>query len=425
MPESTAIQTRRPQGFTLGRRTAFWLLAGTLALLLFASSAPSPLYVVYQAEWGFSTITLTSVFAVYALGLLAALVITGSVSDHVGRRPTLLVGLGLEVVGMLLFARAGDVAWLFAARTLQGVATGIAMGAISAALIDLEPSARLGATLGVAAPMGGLAAGALGAGVLVQYGPDPTRLIFWMLLGAFVVATILASALPETVRRGGPWVHSLRPRLAVPANLRPAFVGTIPCLVATWALGGLILSLGPSLTAGVLGDPSHVAGGLPIFIMAGISAVASVRLRAAHARSTARAGLGAMIVGVGVALGALAAGSTALFLVATAIAGLGFGPAFAGAFRALSSRAGAAERGGLVSSILAVSYLAFSLPAVAAGAAVTDLGLRETANIYGAVLIVLALVALGLSGRLEDPGSAGPARRGARVRAGELEAVPR
>jgi predicted MFS family arabinose efflux permease len=410
MPETAAIRPRRITTVKLGRRTAFWLLAVTLGLLLFASSAPSPLYVVYQAEWGFSTITLTSVFAVYALGLLAALVVAGSVSDHVGRRPTLLVGLGLEVVGMLLFAEARSVGWLFAARILQGVATGIAMGAISAALIDLEPQARLGSTLGVAAPLGGLAAGALGAGVLVQYGPDPTRLVFWLLLGAFVGATVLAAGIPETVSREGPWRHSLRPRLAVPAGLRPAFVGAIPCLVATWALGGLILSLGPSLTAGVLGDPSHVAGGLPIFIMAGVSAVASVRLREAHARSAARAGLGAMIAGVGLALAALAAGSTVVFLAATAIAGLGFGPAFAGAFRALSSRAPAAERGGLVSSILAVSYLAFSLPAVAAGAAVTTLGLRETATVYGAALIALALIALGLSGRLEDPDSTPTAR---------------
>jgi MFS family permease len=397
----------RPQPLTLSRRTAFWVLAGTLGLLLFASSVPSPLYVVYQAEWGFSAITLTSVFAVYALGLLASLVVAGSVSDHLGRRPTLVAALVLEAVGMLLFAEARSVVWLFAARILQGVATGIAMGTISAHLIDLEPRARLGSTVGVAAPLSGLAAGALGAGVLVQYGPDPTRLIFWLLLAAFAALAVSARAIPETVAGDGAWRRALRPRLEVPAPLRPAFLSTIPCLVATWALGGLILSLGPSLTAGVLGDRSHVAGGLPIFVMAGVSAAASVRLRASHARATARGGLAAMIVGVGVALVALDAGSTGLFLAATAIAGLGFGPAFAGAFRALSSQAPIDQRGGLVSSILAVAYLAFSLPAVAAGVAVTQLGLRETADFYGIALIALALVALGLSRQLEDPQAPG------------------
>ncbi len=398
-------RTVRRAKVELGRRPAFWLLAGTLGLFLFASSAPSPLYVVYQAEWGFSTITLTSVFAVYAIALLASLVVAGSVSDHVGRRPVLLVALLVEVVGMLLFALAQDVVWLFAARIVQGLATGLAMAAISAALIDLEPAdrPRLGSTLGVAAPLSGLAAGALGAGVLVQYGPDPMRLIFWLLLGAFAALAALATAVPETVAADGQRLRSLRPRLAVPASLRTAFVATIPCLVATWALGGLILSLSPSLTAGVLGDPSHVSGGLPIFIMAGVSAIASVRLRDIHARTAARGGLTAMSIGVAVALLALAAQSTWLFLAATAIAGIGFGPAFAGAFRALTTRAALDQRGGLVSSILAVAYLAFSLPAVAAGGAVTDLGLRRTADIYGITLIALALVALALSRQLGDP----------------------
>ena len=144
-----AIHLRGASRPTLGRPAAFWLLAITLALLLFASSAPSPLYIVYQARWGFSAITLTSIFAVYALALLAALVVAGSVSDHVGRRPTLLVALAMEMAGMLLFAEARSVAALFAARTLQGVATGIAMGSISASLLDLQPeqSPRLGALL--------------------------------------------------------------------------------------------------------------------------------------------------------------------------------------------------------------------------------------------------------------------------------------
>ena len=405
MHHPATIALRRTSGLKLGRAPAFWLLAVILGLLLFASSAPSPLYIVYAAQFHFSSITLTSVFAVYALGLLASLVIAGSVSDHVGRRPALLVALAIEIVGMLLFAEAQGVGWLFAARGLQGIATGIAMGAISAALLDLQPrtNPRLGALVGVAAPLTGLAAGALGAGLLVQYGPNPTRLIFWLLFAVFAVAIVVATAIPETVRRDGPWAHSLRPSVAVPGPMRVAFIATIPCLLASWALGGLILSLGPSLTAGVLGESSHVAGGLPIFIMAGLSSVTSIWLRDTHARSTARGGLAALIAGVALALIGLEAGSLALFLLGTAAAGLGFGPAFAGAFRSLSSRAPVEQRAALVSAILVVSYLAFSLPAVAAGAAITQLGLHETADIYGIALIVIAAVALALSGQLEDP----------------------
>jgi len=184
--------------------------------------------------------------------------------------------------------------------------------------------------------------------------------------------------------------------------MRAAFVAALPCLAATWALGGLVLSLGPSLTREVLGEESHLAGGLPIFLLAGISAVASVRVRDINARLTAQAGLGALITGVAVALVALATGSAAVFLVGAAVCGLGFGPAFGGIFRVLTSMAPENRRAEIVSSVLTVSYVAFSLPAVVAGFGVVQIGLRSTATIYGATLIAMAVLALGLSGRLEE-----------------------
>src|SRR3954453_24137645 len=230
MLDSTAISIRAVSRPRLGRQAAFWLLALTLGLLLFASSAPSPLYVVYQSSWGFSAITLTSVFAVYPLGLLATLITAGSLSDHVGRRPALLVALAIEMVGMFLFAEAQDVEWLFAARILQGVATGIAMGALSAALPDLQPEdkPRLGALLGVAAPLTGLATGALVSGLLVQFAPDPTRLVFWLLLGGFALAVGIAMVVPETVRGDGSWTRARRPRVGGPGALPPPFIRATP-----------------------------------------------------------------------------------------------------------------------------------------------------------------------------------------------------
>lgn len=390
------------------------MLAIIFGLLLFASAVPSPLYVVYQEQWDFSEITLTSIFAVYALALLGALLVVGSISDHIGRRPTLLAALAVEIVAMLAFAAADGVGWLFVARMLQGVATGTAMGAISAALLDLQPPSRpwLGALMGAVGPMVGLALGALSAGLLGDYGPDPTRLVFWLLLAAFVVATLALAAVPETVRSDGAWRRSLRPRLGVPRETRAAFIAAIPCMTATWALGGLILSLGGSLTAGVLGESSHLAAALPIAVMCGVSAVVSVRVRTVTARATARGGLVALIAGIGLALVALALESNLLFLTGGAIAGLGFGPSFAGVFRVLTGLAPVDQRARLVSAVLTVSYLAFSLPAILAGAAVPDLGLRETAEIYGGVLIALAALALALSGQLdESPAPAGVSQR--------------
>ena len=390
-------------------------MAATLAALLLASSAPSPLYVVFQRQFDFSAITLTSVFAVYAIALLGSLLVVGSLSDHIGRRPVVLVALAIQVVAMVVFATAGGVGALFAARTLQGVATGIAMGAISAALLDLQPDDKpwFGSLAGAVAPMIGLALGALGTGFLVEYGPNPTTLVFWLLFGGFVVAWVAVLALPETVQPDGGWRASLKPRIGVPRDLRPAFFRALPCLAATWALGGLILSLGPSLTVSVLGEPSHVSASLPLFMMAGISGLASIWVRKLSPRTTARGGLSALIVGLSLAVAAIAIGSNALFLVASVFCGLGFGPSFAGIFRALAEAAPVDRRAELVSSILTVSYLAFSLPAIAAGIAVTQVGLEDTAVVYGLVLIVLAGLALVLSGRLEGAPRAAPVTGGA------------
>ncbi len=403
MESATTLLTHRST-MRFGATTAFWLLAATLSSLLFASAVPSPLYVVYQDEWGFSSLTLTAVFAVYAFALLGALLVVGSISDHVGRRPTLMAALVVQIASMLCFVVADGVGWLFVARTLQGLATGAAMGAISAALIDLQPRDKpwLGALAGAVAPMSGLAIGALAAGLLVDYGPDPTRFVFWLGTAWFVVVLIAVTAIPETVRADGRWRESLRPRIAVPPQMRSAFIAAFPSLSASWALGGLILSLGASLTVGVLGQESHLSGGLPIFVMAGLSAVMAIALREVSPRTVARGGLSALIVGVGLVLVALADGSGGLFLIGCAIAGLGFGPSFAGVFRALAMRAPADQRAAVNSAVFVVSYLAFSLPALVAGLAVTEVGLRDTAEVYGAALIVIAAVALLLSGNLDD-----------------------
>ena len=387
----------------LSRPTAFWLAGLTLATLLASSSAPSPLYVVFQRQWDFSAITLTSVFAVYAIALLGALLVAGSLSDHIGRRPVILAALSIQIVAMLAFATASGVEWLFAARTLQGIATGTATGALSAALLDLQPESKpwLGALVGAVAPMAGLAVGALATGLLVDHAPSPTHLIFGLLLGAFALAWLAALAVPETVRGDGRWRASLRPRIGVPRHLRPAYLRALPSLMSTWALGGLVLSLGPSLTVSVFGEPSHLAGALSIVVMAGISAVASYFVRNVSPSTTARGGLAAVITGLVVVVIAIASASNTTFLLGAAICGLGFGPAFAGIFRSLAERAPVDRRAELVSAILTASYLAFSLPAIAAGVAVTQVGLQDMAVVYGIVLIVLATLALVLTRGVE------------------------
>src|SRR6202042_1099905 len=213
----------------LPREAAFWLAAGVLFLLFFAAAAPSPLYGVYQDRWRFSATTLTAIFAAYALLLLITLLVFGSLSDYVGRRRMILAGLAMTAGACGLFLTADGAPLLFAARALQGAAVGTATSALGAALIDLQPAgSRRAPTITTASSLLGLGAGGLGASALVQYGPDRTHLVWWLLLGVSLAAAIAVLAVPEPVSgRPGP-LAALRPRVAVPREAWATFGLALP-----------------------------------------------------------------------------------------------------------------------------------------------------------------------------------------------------
>jgi hypothetical protein len=378
----------------LPRAAAFWLVAGAFFLLFFAAAAPSPLYGVYQAQWRFSAATLTAVFAAYALLLLVTLLVFGSVSDYLGRRRVILAGLAMGAGACGLFLAADGVGLLFAARAMSGAAVGTATSALAAALIDLQPEgSRHAPVVTTAASMLGLAAGGLGTSALVQYGPAPTHLVWWLLLGAFTVAAVAVLALPETAPGRPGVLASLRLRAAVPRQARGTFAMALPCLIAVWMISGFYLSLGPSLAAQVLRSPDLLWGGLVIFLLAGIGAATTVVFRGASGHTAMLAGCLALLAGAVVTLAAIEMTSAAAFLAGTAVAGAGFGTAMLGAFRAISALAAPGQRASLIAAYFIVSYAAFSIPVVAAGVATTHVGLHQTALVYCAAIAALAAVA--------------------------------
>lgn len=363
--------------------------------MLAASGVPSPLYRVYQERFGFSAGVLTTVFGIYAIALLAALLVVGALSDHVGRRPVIVAGMLLQVVAMALFLAADSVGWLLAARVVQGLSVGSLTGALGATLLDHQRSDRpLGALVNSASPGFALALGAVGAGLTVEFAPAPTDWVFGTLTALFAVAAGASLLLPESSPRVPGALASLRPRVHVPSSQRAAFLVAAPCLVALWALGGLYLSLGPSVAAGVFGLEDHLVGSLVIVAMQGMGAVGCVTMRTAAPHTAMLTGCLVFSAGVSGTIVSLVTGSAALFFVAAAVSGYGFGAAFLGALATVTAGAAPGERGGLLSSVFVVGYLAFSVPAVVAGLVSGEVGLRPTAAVYGATVIALALVAV-------------------------------
>ncbi|MFD8424118.1 MFS transporter [Streptomyces sp. NPDC059668] len=399
----------------LSRPVAFASIAAVFILFMAASSAPSPLYVIYQQEWSFSATTLTTVFAVYVVGMIAALLVLGALSDHIGRRPVLATAIALEAVAMVLFIVAGDVSVLLTARFVQGVATGAAMTTLGATLVDLNPPHaphRAGVITG-AAPTFGLGLGALGCGVLAQYGPHPTRFVYVLLLAGVVLAGLLVALLPETAQRRPGAARSLRPRLGVAPRLRSDLIALVPILVASWALGGLYLSLGPSVAANLFGLSSHVIGGLVVTLLCGPASITVFALRGWPTERTLALAAVLLLAGTAVGLTGVQEHSLTMAAVGTAIAGVGFGGSALASFGTLARIAEPAERGELFAVAFVISYLAFSIPAVVAGFAATNVGLHDTSVVYSAA--VIAFSALALAAQWLRTARARNADRGGRI----------
>ncbi|MGW4157628.1 MFS transporter [Micromonospora chersina] len=382
---------------------ALLLLASIIVSFVAASTAPSPLYGIYQARWHFSPITTTVVFAVYSLAVLATLLTVGKLSDHVGRRPVLLAAIAVQMISLLIFVFAGGVPTLLAARVVQGVAAGAATGAAAAAMLDVD---RARGTLANSISPGiGTGVGALLSALLVQYLPAPTRLVYLVLLVVLLVQGVGVLLMAETVTPMAGALRSLRPEIRLPRAVRGPMLVVAPVVFAVWALAGFFGALGPALVRALM-NSSIVAGGLSIFVFAVFGSAAILVLRDRPAKTVMLTGITALVIGMIITLVSVSADSIAGFFVGLAFGGVGFGGGFQGSLKTVTPLVEAHERASVLSLLYIVSYVGFGLPTVIAGFLVVHGGgLRRTAEEYAVAVIVLAVVALlGLRGTARPTG---------------------
>ena len=385
----------------LGDPMQLWLFASIIVSLLAASSAPTPLYARYQNQWGFTAVTTTTVFGVYAVAVMLALLILGRLSDFVGRRPVLGFALAGQAIALVMFVVADGVPQLLGARIVQGLSTGTALAALGAGLVDLDRTR--GPLANAAAPGTGTALGALGAAIAVEYLPAPDQLIYLILLVVFAVQAVGLLLSRETARPQPYTRDALVPDIRLPTTLRRPILTAVPVLFAVWALAGLYGSLGPALINSLVGEPSTILGSLGLFVLAGASVTSILLCRNLPPRAVLLFGLGALICGVAWTFCALTWGSPVQFFIGTAVAGVGFGLGLQGSLRTVVPLAQPHERAGVLALLWIVAYLGLGVPAVIAGVLVAhDHGLTETAQQYGIGVIALAAVALTLALRAPE-----------------------
>jgi MFS family permease len=402
----------------LSPRFSFAGLAAVFGAFFFAAGAPTPLLSLRQQEWGFSPGTLTIAFSIYALGLLAALLVGGSLSDHIGRRPVMLAALYGELGSMIVFLFAPTITWVIVARALQGLATGLATSAFNAAIAEQAPAhlKKFAGALAGASVAGGLGIGALLAGAAVQFTPDANTLIFVVLSAVMVLAIAFVGLTAETAPKRPGALRSLTPRLELPARIRSEFFAGIPVHIAGWMFPALFLGLSPAVLRLHFALDGGLVAGFTSFLGPFAAAVSSF----AFARHPARRStlLGVILILAGIVMVLLGVNETWLpaVWIGAVLGGIGFGGSFGGQLRLIAPHIQAHQRAGVFSGIYAAAYLAFSVPVIIAGQLVPLLGLVPTLQSYAAAIIAFAALAIVIqAGRLRQDIALKPAAAGSAV----------
>ncbi|MFW3470574.1 MFS transporter [Streptomyces microflavus] len=374
-------------------RPGYPAAATVFAIGMAGTTLPTPLYGLYREELGFSELMVTVVFAVYALGVIATLLLAGNVSDETGRRPVLLAALGFSAASALCFLFEGGLPALFAGRLLSGFAAGLLSGAATVTVMELAPPGRAaGAGLAAtAANMGGLGCGPLLAGLLAEYAPWPLRLPFVVHLALIAAAAVLTWLLPETVTSSGRRPR-LRPQgLAVPPQVRGVFAPSALAAFAGFSLLGLFTAVAPAFVAETLDVHNLALAGLVVFSVFLASTAGQALMGRVGERRALPGGCFVLVAGLVLVAASLLLASLPLLVAGALCGGLGQGLAFRGAVTAISAAAPPEHRAATVSAFFVIAYLGISLPVVGVGALTLGIGLRNAGLTFASCVLVLAL----------------------------------
>ena len=387
-----SVADREP-AWRLSRPAAFWLIAYAFAITMLGTTLPTPLYVIYQAQWHFSTSLITLIYAVYAVGVLAALLFAGRSSDQVGRRPVLAVAIALSIASAVTFILAPGVGWLFLGRVLSGLSAGLMTGTATAALTETARpgSGRRASLVSTTANMGGLGLGPLLAGLLAQYAPQPTVLPFVVQLGMVAIAGLGLFVVPETVTQRS--ALSLKFRgFGVPEAGRGEFIAAGFAGFAAFSLLGLFSSLVPTFLSGVLHDTSHAVAGAVVFLAFAVAVCTQLAGSRLPSRPVMLGGLGVFLAALALIVAGLSAASMPLFLASTVVSGVAVGAVFMGSLATANRLAPAEARGQVISTFFVFAYVGLTVPVIAVG-----FGSQAFGDFRAILVCAIALAAIALA----------------------------
>ncbi|MEU1997575.1 MFS transporter [Nocardia gamkensis] len=365
------------------------------AVVMLGTTMPTPMYTSYAAELGFSISMSTAIFAMYAAGVVAALILFGRWSDVLGRRPLLMAGLGFSAASSLVFLTAGSVWQLLLGRALSGLSAGIFTGTATATIVESAPAkwrTRAHVVAGVA-NIGGLGIGPTLSGVLVQYGPWPLRCVFAVHLAMVGSAVLAIRQTNETVAaqpRSRPTVQ----RLSIPPEARGVFIRAATAAFAGFCMIGLFTSVVPTFLNQSLHVHNTAVGGLLVSTAFAASAGAQILTRTLAVAHAMILGSTALIIGAVLIGAALSAQSVLILIAAAVIAGIGQGAGFSKGLSAVVEAAPPSRRSEIASTYFVVAYFAISVPVLGVGFAAQHWNLSRIGIVFGAIVGAVATVSL-------------------------------
>ena len=378
------------------RRVAFWLLALVFTITMLGTTLPTPLYVIYQAQWHFSAAIVTVTFAVYAAAVLATLLLAGRASDQAGRKPVLAAALGASALSTVVFILAPDVGALIIGRILSGLSAGLMTGTATATLTELIPASasRRASLVATAVNMGGLGLGPLIAGLFAQYAPHPTVLVFEVYLAVLAAAGLCLLLVPETVSpRQRPTFRFAG--LGIPERGRGEFIAAGVAGFAAFSLLGLFSALAPTFLGTVLHQSSHAVQGAVVFLLLAVGAGTQLLLSRFSSRRVVMAGLGLFLVALALIVAALSQAGMALFLAGTIAGGVAVGSVFLGSLATANRLAPPGRRGQAISAFFVACYTGLIIPVVGVGVASGFIGDFAAVLAFSILLAALCMFSLG------------------------------
>ena len=395
--ELPAIATRRAPR-TLSRRASFWTAAAVAGLSLWTSAAPTTTYPLYARSWHLTPTATTAIFAVYPIVLVVFLLVFGQLSDYIGRRASMLYGVGALLAGVLLFALAPSVGWVYAGRALMGAGVGLALTPATAAAVEFSARGKVAraSSITTAATATGLALATIVGGGLIEYAPAPQHLDFWVLLGVIAAVVPFVWMMPRHTKdeSQGPW----RPRpIRVAKGIRLLYAASALAVTTSYAFGSVFLALGAQLGRELIGSTNIFVIGLVLAILSVVGGLTAIATRSVPAGRQVQIGTGTVLAALALLEVSATAHSLPLFIVTSLLGGVSYGLLFSGGLGLVATHAPAHHRGGTVAAVYLVAYVGQGAVALTLGLIATASGL-STALLLGVLAIgVLALLTFAVA----------------------------